>query len=130
MTTKRFCLTFACVAVAAPATASATGPPEAASSPFATGLTNPRHIRFGPDGMLYVAEAGIGGDQPATTCPPVDNMFTQDGPYLAGFSGRISRIRPDGSRETLADRLPSSHDGSATGSARRTSPGSAERCTR
>jgi hypothetical protein len=61
MTTKRFCLTFACVAVAAPATASATGPPEAASSPFATGLTNPRHIRFGPDGMLYVAEAGIGG---------------------------------------------------------------------
>jgi hypothetical protein len=115
MTTKRFCLTFACVAVAAPATASATGPPEAASSPFATGLTNPRHIRFGPDGMLYVAEAGIGGDQPATTCPPVDNMFTQDGPYLAGFSGRISRIRPDGSRETVADRLPSSHDGLGDG---------------
>ncbi len=44
-------------------------------------------------------------------------MFTQDGPYLAGFSGRISRIRWDGSRETVADRLPSTHDGSGTGRA-------------
>ena len=30
---------------------------------FAVGLTNPRHIRFGPDGHLYVAEAGTGGDE-------------------------------------------------------------------
>ena len=98
-------------ALAAPAASPATGHPET----FATGLTNPRHVRFGPDGLLYVAEAGIGGNQPATTCPPVDNMFTQDGPYLAGFSGRISRIRRDGTRETVADRLPSSHDGLGDG---------------
>ena len=82
---------------------------------FASGLTNPRHLRFGPDGALYVAEAGVGGDRLATECPPVDNMFTQDGPYMAGFTGRISKIRPDGTRKTVADRLPSSHDGLGDG---------------
>ena len=46
------------VALAAPAEASVTT--------FATGLTNPRHVRAGPGGALYVAEAGIGGDQLAT----------------------------------------------------------------
>lgn len=76
----------------------------------ATGLTNPRHIRFGPDGLLYVAEAGIGGDQLAT-CAPVDNLFTQDAPYMAGLTGRISRIHEDGTRETMVDGLPSAHDG-------------------
>ena len=107
----RIFLLAAVLVLVAPAASSATQRPEE----FATGLTNPRHVRFGPDGLLYVAEAGIGGDQPATTCPPVDNMFTQDGPYLAGFSGRISRIRPDGSRVTVADRLPSTHDGLGDG---------------
>jgi hypothetical protein len=64
---------------------------------------DPRHLRFGPDGALYVAEAGVGGDQPATECPPVDNMFTQDGPYVAGFTGRISKIKRDGSFRYVAD---------------------------
>jgi hypothetical protein len=82
---------------------------------FASGLTNPRHVRFGPDGALYVAEAGVGGDRLATECPPVDNMFTQDGPYMAGFTGRISKLRPDGTRRTVADGLPSSHDGLGDG---------------
>jgi hypothetical protein len=104
--TLAFALTLA--AVAAPAA-------EAAVQPFASGLTNPRHARFGPDGALYVAEAGIGGDRPATTCPPVDNMFTQAGPYLGGFTGRVSKIRPDGTRRTVARDLPSSHDGLGDG---------------
>jgi hypothetical protein len=114
MKITHFSVTCACVAIAALA-APATSPATPDPGEFAAGLTNPRHVRFGPDGLLYVAEAGIGGDQPATTCPPVDNMFTQDGPYLAGFTGRISRIRPDGSRETVADRLPSTHDGLGDG---------------
>jgi hypothetical protein len=78
------------------------------------GLTNPRHVRVGPDGHLYVAEAGIGGDQPQT-CDWPGNMFSQTGPYLGGFTARISRILPDGTRQTVADNLPSFHDGFGDG---------------
>jgi DNA-binding beta-propeller fold protein YncE len=83
---------------------------------FARGLTNPRHIRFGPDGLLYVAEAGTGGGMlPPDTkeCPAVDSSFTTPPlhGYMAGFSGRISRLQPDGTRETVIDGLPSARDG-------------------
>jgi len=77
---------------------------------FATGLNNPRHMRVGPDGMLYVAEAGLGGSQLAT-CEPADNLFTAFGPYMGGLSGRVSRIRPDGSVETVAEGFASFIDG-------------------
>src|ERR1700744_41361 len=54
------------------------------------GLNDPRGLKFGPDGLLYVAEAGIGGTDTAKGCaaviPPV-------GPYLGSDTGaRISRI--------------------------------------
>ncbi len=77
---------------------------------FATGLTNPRHIEFGPDGLLYVAEAGVGGDL-LGTCEWEGNMFSQTGPYMGGYTGRVSRIWPDGTRETVADGLPGFVDG-------------------
>lgn len=75
---------------------------------FATGLQGPRGLKFGPDGLLYVAEAGTGGSTStkglcAQVVPPV-------GPYTGGKTGRISRISMSGTRTTVASGLPSSKD--------------------
>lgn len=72
-----------------------------------TGLNSPRGIKFGPDGSLYVAEAGVGGKDSTNKCmqvpPPV-------GPYKGSDTGsRISRIDWQGVRTTVADMLPSSN---------------------
>ncbi len=75
-------------------------------SVFATGLNDPRGLKFGPDGNLYVAEGGIGGSDSSTNCvqvvPPV-------GPYKGSATGsRISMITGNGTRITYVDSLPSS----------------------
>ncbi|HEX9512458.1 MAG TPA: ScyD/ScyE family protein [Puia sp.] len=82
-------------------------------SVFSGGLNDPRGLKFGPDGYLYVAEGGIGGAD-STTCvqviPPV-------GPYRGSKTGsRISRINWDGTRATFVDNLPSSQTSPAEGS--------------
>jgi hypothetical protein len=72
---------------------------------FASGLQGPRGLKFGPDGKLYVAEAGTGGlTSTAGTCaqvvPPI-------GPYTNGNTSRISRIDRGGERSTVATGFPS-----------------------
>jgi hypothetical protein len=92
----------------------ATSQPLATTSVFATGLFNPRGMRFGPDGYLYVAEGGTGGTQTttATQCTQVPGV----GPYSGGFTSRISKISPTGVRSTVVDNLPSSQTSAASGS--------------
>jgi len=79
-------------------------------SVFATGFSNPRGLKWGPDGNLYVAEAGTGGkgtgtlDKCLQVPPPV-------GPWTAGWNARISKVTPDGTRTTLVGGLPSAAAG-------------------
>ena len=77
---------------------------------FATGFTFPRGLSFGPDGYLYVAEAGqagTGGTTPAQ-CAQLPAPF---GPYRSGPTARISRVSPTGQVSTVAQGLPSGANG-------------------
>jgi sugar lactone lactonase YvrE len=64
-------------------------PAPAGATPVADNLLQPRGLTFGPDGALYIAEAGI--------APPPG----QD----AANTGRLTRIAPDGTRTVLLDQI-------------------------
>ena len=84
-------------------------------SVFATGLNNPRGLKFGPDGNLYVAEGGIGGTNSTEGC--CEQVIPPVGPCTGSATGsRISKIDANGNRTTAVDNLPSSQTSAAVGS--------------
>ncbi|MEO6845557.1 MAG: ScyD/ScyE family protein [Ginsengibacter sp.] len=84
------------------------------SKVFATGFNNPRGLKFGPDGYLYVAEGGTGGNHFSTGCQQAPAPV---GPYMGNDStSRISRVDWQGARSTFVNYLPSCTAGAKTGS--------------
>src|SRR4051794_20457014 len=70
---------------------------------YATGLNDPRGLAFGPDGALYVAEAGLGG-----SVSTIGQCFQKPFPFGPGTGGptaRISRISEAGVRTTVVEGL-------------------------
>lgn len=97
------------IGLSEPAVAEGAKPSRAVASvsQFARGLQYPRGLKFGPDGHLYVAEAGEGPTSAANP-PPCD---AKAGPVVYPYTssatgGRISRIDFKGRRTTVTDSFP------------------------
>jgi sugar lactone lactonase YvrE len=98
------------IAITATVTAGAAKAQEAEPEVIASGLNNPRHLTFAPNGDLYVAEAGTGG---TVECHPHPSLGT----FCLGFTGAVTRVRRNGAIEQVLTDLPSivNQDGETLG---------------
>ena len=89
------------VAGGTPAWAQSASPTAFSGPPVvvASGLSSPRHMAFGPDGSLYVTEAGAGGTDPCVDSP--------EGKACFGATGSVTKIAPDGTVSKFIEGLPS-----------------------
>jgi sugar lactone lactonase YvrE len=69
---------------------------------IAGGLASPRGLDVGPDGNIYVAESGSGGEEMVTV-----GEGEEQAQFGFGATGRITRITPDGAKSVVATNLPS-----------------------
>ena len=97
----------ACAALAGTGGSARSQPSALQPTVFATGLDNPRGLAFGPDGALYVAEAGSGGTTSTIDICPELQIGGFYGPYVNGRSARVSRIDANGHHTVVVDGLPS-----------------------
>ena len=112
-TSKILLRTAATAALLLPLAAVSTSAVAATATLVASGFNNPRELKFGPDGVLYVAEGGVSTGDLHTDgiCDQVPAV----GPYKASLTGgRISKI-VNGQRVTVNDKFPSSETSDATG---------------
>ncbi|MBA3330230.1 MAG: ScyD/ScyE family protein [Actinobacteria bacterium] len=93
------------VVVACLAVAGTAGSGGAAFTVVMSGLDNPRGLAFGPEGALYVAEAGRGGDGPC--------IFLRGASMCYGPTGAVSRLSL-GDQARVVTGLPSYAAGGAT----------------
>jgi len=91
-------LMWAFVASLVVALAGATGAGAQTTTVVMSGLDNPRGLAFGPEGALYVAEAGRGGPGPC--------VMLRGAPQCYGPTGAVSRLWR-GEQERIATGLPS-----------------------
>jgi hypothetical protein len=75
----------------------------------ASGLDSPRHLSVGPDGALYVAEAGTGGPSSGagSNCVPTVNEAQVATQNCFGTTGSIVRVTTGGAASTVLAGLPS-----------------------
>ena len=92
-----------------PAPAKRTGADALSTGVVMSGLDNPRGLAFGPEGALYVAEAGRGGSGPCVLLPRGEQV-------CYGPTGAVSRLWR-GKQERIATGFPShaTATGEATG---------------
>ncbi|MEH1791582.1 ScyD/ScyE family protein [Nostoc sp.] len=66
------------------------------------GVSNARGVSFGPDGSLYVAEPGIGGNG---NCQPSPSTLFQ--PICAGNTSSLVKVAPDGTQQRIFNNFES-----------------------
>jgi hypothetical protein len=76
---------------------------------IATGLNSPRGIAVAPDGTVYVAESGAGGNEHCLTLGEGDDAFE----LCLGATAGVRAISPAGAKTTLISGLPSLGHGEA-----------------
>jgi hypothetical protein len=102
-----------CFLASAPFVFAQAPPVPPGSTVLAAGLEGPRGLTIGPDGLLYFAEAGLGGTQAVPQ--DCENVPAPVGPYHGGLTARISRIESNGERTTVVEGLPSAASSLPTG---------------